>query len=118
MGPERLVIKCHSTCRRLESLPGITRAKRTAKKRWRLRTPRLDAENAPLPGKKKNLAAGDAENSEDEARAGNGNGALNTGKPGEPETDSRGSAHRGEGMPNAMSVHQTEYRRTETARTV
>ena len=38
--------------------------------------PAPDAGKAPLPGKKINLAAGDAEGSEDEARAGNGNGAL------------------------------------------
>ena len=60
--------------------------------------PAPDAENAPLPRKKKNLAAGDGESGEDEARGGDGNGTLDTEKPCEPETNSRDSAHQGEGM--------------------
>ena len=78
--------------------------------------PAPDAGKAPLPGKKKNLAAGDAENSEDEARAGNGNGALNTGKPGEPETDSRGfrsSRRRHAPTPCRSIKRNTEGRRRQ-----
>ena len=76
MGPEQQVIKCHSTCRRLGDAPGKDTGETNGEEKAKAPVPAPDAGKAPLPGKKINLAAGDAEGSEDEARAGNGNGAL------------------------------------------